>query len=420
MKKKGLAVAVILLFIGMCVVPSTGVQEVREMSAVSFDGTHLYVGGSGEGNYTTIQDAIDDASDGDIVYVYSGFYDESLTISATIILQGEAPTTTTINGIAESVIEVAADNVTIMGFTLESLDVDEWLRGIIFGGNNTEIAYNIFQKLGYGVEENPGYHAANHSIHDNIFRNNNYGIELYSATHNMIFNNSFRDNVYGGFGLYYSNNNMIYDNSFFHDGLEIGDSYNNIVYNNTINNKPIIYLENAKNIVVEHAGQVLLFNCENITIQNCYFNDTSQGIHLCSTKHCTISKNIFTNTTGVGCYMDYTRNTFIQENFFNSIYCGIIGWQCINTIIKYNNFTNCQLGLGFEYGALITRIIRNNFINNTRDIVFLFSCFFIVRQNYWNEPRIIPKIIHVGVEDINPNRILIDWNPAQEPYDLGV
>ena len=213
---------------------------------------------------------------------------------------------------------------------------------------------------------------------------------------------------------------MIYDNSFFHDGLEIGDSYNNIVYNNTINNKPIIYLENAKNMVVEHAGQVLLFNCENITIQNCYFNDTFQGIHLCSTKHCTISKNIFTNSTGVGCYMDYTRNTLIQENFFNSIYCGIIGWQCINTIIKYNNFTNCQLGLGFEYGALITRIIRNNFINNTRDIVFLFSCLFIVRQNYWNEPRIIPKIIHVGVEDINPNRILIDWRPAQEPYDIGM
>jgi nitrous oxidase accessory protein NosD len=134
------------------VIPSTGTTVIKKSTMPTlYDGNTLYVGGSGPNNYTKIQDAIDDASDGDIVYVYSGFYDESLTISATIILQGEAPTTTTINGIAQSVIEVAADNVTIMGFTLESLDVDEWLRGIIFGGNNTEIAYNIFQKLGYGV-----------------------------------------------------------------------------------------------------------------------------------------------------------------------------------------------------------------------------------------------------------------------------
>jgi hypothetical protein len=30
----------------------------------------LYVGGTGEGNYSRIQDAIDDAVDGDTVFVY--------------------------------------------------------------------------------------------------------------------------------------------------------------------------------------------------------------------------------------------------------------------------------------------------------------------------------------------------------------
>jgi len=34
----------------------------------------LYVGGNGVGNYSSIQDAIDSASDGDTVYVYSGIY----------------------------------------------------------------------------------------------------------------------------------------------------------------------------------------------------------------------------------------------------------------------------------------------------------------------------------------------------------
>jgi hypothetical protein len=98
--KKGVVVAVILLFVSVSVVPSTGnIVEKKSTMSTFHDGNTLYVGGSGPNNYTKIQDAIDDASDGDTVYVYSGFYDESLTISATIILQGEAPTTTTINGI---------------------------------------------------------------------------------------------------------------------------------------------------------------------------------------------------------------------------------------------------------------------------------------------------------------------------------
>ncbi len=36
----------------------------------------LYVGGTGPNNYTRIQDAIDNASDGDTIFVYSGIYYE--------------------------------------------------------------------------------------------------------------------------------------------------------------------------------------------------------------------------------------------------------------------------------------------------------------------------------------------------------
>lgn len=46
-----------------------------------FDGKTLYVGGDGPGNYTKIKDAIDDSSDGDTVFAYSGTYKENLIVN---------------------------------------------------------------------------------------------------------------------------------------------------------------------------------------------------------------------------------------------------------------------------------------------------------------------------------------------------
>ncbi|UCF13148.1 MAG: hypothetical protein JSW06_02545 [Thermoplasmatales archaeon] len=43
--KKGLVVSVILLFVSVSVIPSTGTNVVEKSSNVSFDGNTLYVGG---------------------------------------------------------------------------------------------------------------------------------------------------------------------------------------------------------------------------------------------------------------------------------------------------------------------------------------------------------------------------------------
>src|SRR4030042_5130568 len=74
MKRKWLSVGIILLFIGTCIVPAIA-QNIEKSQPVS-RGAWLYVGGSGPGNYTKIQDAIDNASEGDAVYVYSGMYSD--------------------------------------------------------------------------------------------------------------------------------------------------------------------------------------------------------------------------------------------------------------------------------------------------------------------------------------------------------
>ncbi len=96
--KKLLAVGIILLFVGTCLVPATA-QNI-EKSLLTSRGNWLYVGGSGPGNYTTIQDAVDNASEGDTVFVFddSSPYVENIVVNTSLSLIGEKKETTIING----------------------------------------------------------------------------------------------------------------------------------------------------------------------------------------------------------------------------------------------------------------------------------------------------------------------------------
>ena len=53
----------------MSITPSVAVDTVKNSSIHISNGNTLYVGGSSHENYTTIQDAIDDASEG-ILFLY--------------------------------------------------------------------------------------------------------------------------------------------------------------------------------------------------------------------------------------------------------------------------------------------------------------------------------------------------------------
>ena len=63
----GILVCILLI---TTVFPVSGNELMGEMSISNSFGNTLYVGGSGPKNYSTIQEAINDASDGDTVFVY--------------------------------------------------------------------------------------------------------------------------------------------------------------------------------------------------------------------------------------------------------------------------------------------------------------------------------------------------------------
>jgi hypothetical protein len=116
--KKSLAIGIIF-FLVISYVPYSTLSN--EISTSTFGGNIRYVGGSGPGNYSIIQDAINDANDGDMVYVYedSSPYFESIIISESIYLVGEDKNTTVIDGGKNrDVILVFSDMTQINGFTI--------------------------------------------------------------------------------------------------------------------------------------------------------------------------------------------------------------------------------------------------------------------------------------------------------------
>jgi parallel beta-helix repeat protein len=118
--KKGFAVGIILLFIMTCIIPTTA-QNIEKSQSTSRD-NWLYVGGSGPGNYTRIQDAVNASSDGDTVFVYHGMYQEcNIWVDKGITLLGENKTTTLIDGQWSLVIFlINVSNVTVRNFTLKN------------------------------------------------------------------------------------------------------------------------------------------------------------------------------------------------------------------------------------------------------------------------------------------------------------
>jgi len=271
--RKGLVVAIIVLFVGASVVPSTGMVEKSNKSTT--DRSILYVGGSGPGNYTTIQEAIDDASDGDTVYVYNDSfpYYENIVIDKSISLIGEDRNTTIIDrNSSGDVVHISADWVNLTGFTIRNSGSDWYDAGInviskfntIFGNNisnnypgillhssssNNSIFENIILNNHVGIDSGSSYY--NYISANNITSSNWLGIYLRSSSTNSIIGNTISDNDFGIFSLHDGNNNIISGNTISNkkDGIHLEDSSNNTITGNNItsNNNDGIYFYNSCN-----------------------------------------------------------------------------------------------------------------------------------------------------------------------------
>jgi parallel beta-helix repeat protein len=245
LQTKVVTLILITLFIGVGIQPAIGNK--KSIKSISH-GRILYVGGGGHNNYTKIQDAVNDASDGDTVYVFddSSPYNENIFINKSINLIGEDKNSTIIEGKDDDVVIIQADYFKMTGFTVRN---GRYAIRLI-SSNNSEISDNI-------VTDNrlEAIHLANSSynfISKNIVKNNYYGIGLHwtqSGPGPCLFNdivfNKVSNNSQRGLhmSLYHEYNNII-GNTFSYNqnyGIKICCyCYNNNIYHNN-------FVENAQN-----------------------------------------------------------------------------------------------------------------------------------------------------------------------------
>lgn len=379
------------------------ISIINTTSVSCSNGTTFYVGGSGPGNYTTIQSAIDDASDGDTVFVYGGIYLENIRVKKAISLIGEDKNTTIIDGNQEGcTINLASENVIIKKFT------------ILGGGFDTDDFTNFF-RAGIRIT------GSNNTICNNIFRKNCLGISGVRVTNLTIKDNSFMED---GVGF----------TSYENDGrpeLKIKYFLHNIE-NNTVNGKPLYYFVNEKDKLIDNweIGQLLLVNCTNFEIKNISISKTDWGLvfafcNKCLTKNCNFSNNSLAiwilesnnnlfqfnniaNNYHRGVVIDYNSNcNQIESNIISKTFCGVeVEWWSNANLIKKNNFLNNNVS-GFEHQSLFSMWYKNYYDDWIGIIIPIL--FFFPKLIYGMPLERIP-ILTMPVS--------IDFFPAKEPYDV--
>jgi parallel beta-helix repeat protein len=198
MKIKYIAVLFCMLLIGTALypIPISGNVLFERTLKTKFTGNTFYVGGNGPNNYTTIQSAIDNAVDGDTVFVYddSSPYKENVVVDKVIRLIGENKNTTIIDGnTTNCTIGLFANGIFIQEFTIQhNKEIEEEYMNILYVcSNDNTISNIIFICKPFRYETSIMlFNSSRNEISQNIIKNNYYiGIELRNSHYNEISKN---------------------------------------------------------------------------------------------------------------------------------------------------------------------------------------------------------------------------------------
>ena len=212
-------------------------------------------------DYGSIQEAINNASEGDTVYVKKGTYHENVVVNKSVSLVGEDFDTTIIDGNPSEgfriPVQIQADNVSVSGCKLlygwAGITVGE-VKFCSISGNriagatngikfvytsDSNITGNIFEGIGLSSAIQLSY-ATNNLVKGNYIDSCVEGIQIWlGSDNNSIVENRITKCSEHALGFQYSDNNMVSRNNISDSGVGTAiyvSNLNVISHNNYFNN----------------------------------------------------------------------------------------------------------------------------------------------------------------------------------------
>jgi parallel beta-helix repeat protein len=392
-------------------------------------------------NYTTIQEAINanETLNGHTISVEEGIYHENLVVSKSLTLIGKNTSGTIIDGMRKNhVVHVIADSVKILNFTIRNssrqVDPGPFRSGIYIDASNycnvtknelkdnldgisishsfnTTICFNNLTTNSWiGIEING---SSNNTIYENgIIATNGDGLRLENSSGNIICKNNLANNTISGIRQNNSTNNVIYENNittnlfqnsfgiwlisssngnisgntFVNCGMIVVDSFSNIVENNLVNSKPLVYLENISNYTVQEAGQIITVSCNAIHANNLNLSHATVGVELWKTNNSEIRNNSILVNNFCGIIVEQSYSNIIWENNITensgAINLGWFGGSSSNNTLSGNNVANNEYGIYLGFSSNNNTISRNE-----------------VKQNYWNGIYVYSSSFNIIIEN---------------------
>ena len=190
-------------------------------------------------NYPTIQEAINNSSEEDQIFVRNGKYYENIVINKPLAVVGEGKSNTVIDGnFSGHTVEISANNVTFSGFTV---------------GNSSSSHSGIFL-----------YCAQYARIMHNTIVGNFYGVNHDRASYNSLFDNTIEGNQHSAVAFKCDSPFPVIENTIYLNSIcnnQIGIYFDGNAYNNTV----------LRNYLVNNSVGVDLFYCGagcNAIVQN--------------------------------------------------------------------------------------------------------------------------------------------------------
>ena len=284
---------------------------------------------------------------------------------------------------------------------------------------NNVIVDNIIAECTYGLLV--GYFDAN-ILSNNVIRGNHFGVWLCDSELNTFRHNAFVDNDYS-LEVWAS--------------IDLLDFCQDIDVSNVVNGKPIYYLVNQHDMIIEpstfpnigylalvnstnilvkdlnlqqiKSGQgILLGYCENVLITNATISDCNSGVYIGGSHKVQISENfLFNNENGIT-VIPSSRYLIKNNTIVNNLEGINIYQSCGSSIIQRNIIKNNGVGIRLSSG-------NHTIVENTIEKSTWIGGIVLLKSSLWYDYTQPNYIYHNNIIDNTP-QVYFEWGESSTGY----